>query len=309
VELLVVIAIIGILVALLLPAIQAAREAARRTQCTNNLKQIGLAVHGFHDSYRKIPLGRYADDSPTWFVFILPFMEGMSAYNSWDPYRYYYSSRNALARSVTIPVYICPSRRQAGLSIDGDRDSGGDEHKPGAMGDYAGNVGNACDVDGNCGPDVMAAFPPVDANGVILSDWLSNTKMTAAAGMGRISFKDITDGLSNTMLAGEKQVPHEAIGMDGSPFNGDSWYFFTRTAGEISPLALGPTDLTSCGPNGNTADHTVINACDNFGSAHPGICQFVFCDGHVVALAVNTDRGVLEGLAIRNDGMVIPDFN
>jgi len=75
VELLVVIAIIGILVALLLPAIQAAREAARRSQCMNNLKQIGLATHGFHDSRKALPPFRVMDHQQTWLVLILPYLE------------------------------------------------------------------------------------------------------------------------------------------------------------------------------------------------------------------------------------------
>src|SRR5688500_1207913 len=83
VELLVVIAIIGILIALLLPAVQAPREAARRSQCVNNLKQMGLACHNYHDVYNKLPPSR-ADDGPTWCTYILAFMEQQAMYEAYD---------------------------------------------------------------------------------------------------------------------------------------------------------------------------------------------------------------------------------
>jgi len=84
VELLVVIAIIGILVALLLPAIQAAREAARRSQCANNLKQLGLACHNFHDTRKTLPPARYRDKYSTWFAFIMPYLEQSNEYDLCD---------------------------------------------------------------------------------------------------------------------------------------------------------------------------------------------------------------------------------
>ena len=110
VELLVVIAIIGILVALLLPAVQAAREAARRSQCQNNLKQIGLGFHNFHESYKALPPADLTDSWATWAVLVLPYVEQAALFEAWDLELRYYEQSTA-ARVAIIPNYFCPSRR------------------------------------------------------------------------------------------------------------------------------------------------------------------------------------------------------
>ena len=97
VELLVVIAIIGILVALLLPAVQAAREAARRSQCQNNLKQLGLAVQNFHGTHQEIPPSRWRDEHASGLALIMPFMEANSEYELWDFEKTYYDVANKQA--------------------------------------------------------------------------------------------------------------------------------------------------------------------------------------------------------------------
>src|SRR5688572_30720375 len=116
VELLVVIAIIGILIALLLPAVQAARESARRTQCANNLKQIGVAVHNYHDANRALPPVRIAGGTgwATFFVLILPYMEQQGLYEMWDlELNYAEQPRREAVWQAHINSYYCPSRRQA----------------------------------------------------------------------------------------------------------------------------------------------------------------------------------------------------
>ena len=122
VELLVVIAIIGILIALLLPAVQAAREAARRMQCTNNLKQIGLAMHNYHDSMKCLPFasaynaGPFYQNVGTWAAFILPYLELQTHYDLFDfthPMKYDSDSTNKEAVTTVVAVYLCPSDPQS----------------------------------------------------------------------------------------------------------------------------------------------------------------------------------------------------
>ncbi|MGD9126134.1 MAG: DUF1559 domain-containing protein, partial [Planctomycetia bacterium] len=114
VELLVVIAIIGILIALLLPAIQAAREAARKMQCSSNLRQVAIGMQLYHDSFNKLPPAAYGSVWGTWAVIVMPFIESENTQNLWtredrvDPYRYYHAD-NVAATQQRIPVYTCPS--------------------------------------------------------------------------------------------------------------------------------------------------------------------------------------------------------
>jgi prepilin-type N-terminal cleavage/methylation domain-containing protein len=109
IELLVVIAIIAILIALLVPAVQKVREAAARSQCANNLKQIGLAIHSYHDSLKVMPYSRL-DTHETWAVIILPGLEQMNLFTQWNMNIDYYN-QSVGARTTPVPVYFCPSRR------------------------------------------------------------------------------------------------------------------------------------------------------------------------------------------------------
>ena len=132
VELLVVIAIIGILVALLLPAVQSAREAARRTQCVNNLKQLGLAAHNFHDTQGALPPNRLANNSAdltkwnwvTWGVILLPYIEQQNYYDQWDVTIPYENHAEAVTKRA-VATYYCPSRRQPGIDFSNDKPAGG----------------------------------------------------------------------------------------------------------------------------------------------------------------------------------------
>lgn len=146
IELLVVIAIIAILVGLTLPAVQKAREAAARTQCANNLKQISLAIHIYEGIYHHLPPARISTQGASWAVLIMPMLEQDNLYRTWNLQQPYYQQSD-LARQSAMSIYFCPSRRDKsmGLSISGDVDSSqpSSGHVAGALADYAGNFGCA----------------------------------------------------------------------------------------------------------------------------------------------------------------------
>src|SRR5262245_59521984 len=154
IELLVVIAIIAILIALLVPAVQKVREAAARTQCANNLKQLGLAIHSFHDVTKGLPPSRMDNfGGVTWAVMILPYIEQEPFYRQWDVRHWYYDQGGTPAagdviRRTQVPLFYCPARRGPdGLSLNNDQPEfpfppRGNVHYSGALGDYAACNGN-----------------------------------------------------------------------------------------------------------------------------------------------------------------------
>jgi prepilin-type N-terminal cleavage/methylation domain-containing protein len=147
IELLVVIGIISLLVGLLLPAVQKARESANRISCANNLKQITLAMHHYHLDKEQLPPRCLLDNGATWSVLILPYVEQDTLLKTWDLSRSYYDQSD-MARLSRVPIYFCPSRRTADMaegSISGDQpwlcgDTFG-PHVPGALSDYAACLG------------------------------------------------------------------------------------------------------------------------------------------------------------------------
>lgn len=146
VELLVCIGIVSLLIGLIMPAVQRAREAANRSSCSNNLKQITLAFHQYHDSYGTLPPSRLDQGYATWAVLILPFIEQQNAYDAWNLNDLYYDQNDA-ARLAPIPTYLCPTRRTVAtlpqFSTAGDvrSDQPDGPNVPGALGDYAVSVG------------------------------------------------------------------------------------------------------------------------------------------------------------------------
>jgi prepilin-type N-terminal cleavage/methylation domain-containing protein/prepilin-type processing-associated H-X9-DG protein len=294
IELLVVIAIIAILIGLLLPAVQKVREAAARTQCTNNLKQLGIACHAYHDNVGFLPPARIADHWGTWAVVVLPYIEQSAGFAQWNIAQQYYD-QSATARQLAIKTFLCPSRgRTPGtLSTSGDvPDSpAGLSHVSGSVGDYGASTGSQGSYPGM----TPTWYDSQHGNGVIVGSNL-------CGGSGGTGFKSpvtllgITDGTSNTSMLGEKHVNRASLlvggggGGDGAIFNGDHEWNYARVAGPTFGITTGPNDAA---------------ATNRFGSWHTGVCMFVFADGSVRAVQNSTDTTILGNMAARADGNVV----
>jgi prepilin-type N-terminal cleavage/methylation domain-containing protein/prepilin-type processing-associated H-X9-DG protein len=317
VELLVVIAIIGILVGLLLPAVQAAREAARRMQCTNNLKQLGLAIHNYADTHRKFPSGFYFQ-GPTqttrgqrperlpgfsWTSSILPFIEQTGVYNQLDFTAPLPLVPNKLLVSVNLPFAVCPSAPNPGSHKQmGTTGTAFGFNDPGlAMTNYLGCGGSFIQSAYNIG--VAQADRK---NGLLMED-------------ANITFGSITDGTSNTILVGESI--YHGNGTSGN-FLWDPALYGNFQVG--SGTADAPESIMRVGQF-RTNPPSIVDANikrNSFSSKHTGGANFVFGDGSVHFLAETIQHtetpyavgvdwrliGVFQRLCSRNDGQVVGDF-
>jgi prepilin-type N-terminal cleavage/methylation domain-containing protein len=301
VELLVVIAIIGILVALLLPAIQAAREAARRSQCQNHLKQIGLATHMFHDNTKALPPSRLPCHHGTWASVIWPYLEEGTVASLWDKERSYHFQPLENIQ-VQVAVYLCPTRRNTPqLSVEGDQ-RGGVPHRAGGLSDYAVSVGDGIDYRGDGGSsDSSGQAPPNGAFRAGLGQCLGfdPDKRFVGSYKSVISFRKIEDGLSKTILVGEKHLPdNDAFGKkafdDNSVYNPDFHPTFSRYGGPGSPIAASTTEP--------------LTENSQFGSWHSGVCQFVLGDASVRPISNSVEPRILARLTNIHDGEII-DFS
>jgi type II secretory pathway pseudopilin PulG len=254
----VVIAIIGVLIALLLPAVQAAREAARRMQCSNNLKQIGLAIHNFHDSRNGIvPSGVFNQNRTSSFGLLYPFIEQPALYEivSTEPYAGVsagYVTQNAWWNNTlteeqrngfcSVTTYMCPSRRSGIQRFDNSRNNETDDPSnniwdaAGPLGDYAFVFGTTNDLSGG-NPTWFAHLidqnvaDTADATNRLVSPFRKSFARETGSGSSirliwelRDNFSRITDGLSNQFFVGEKHIP---LGRVGKCPSGD---FTTLTA-------------------------------------------------------------------------------
>lgn len=330
VELLVVIAIIGILVALLLPAIQAARESARRSQCINNLKQLGLAGHQFADTYKFLPSAGWGDwwvgcpdqamgerQPGSWAYQLLGFIEesnraGMGrGFKCGDP-----NSRAAIGQMVSTPVsvFYCPSRRAAQAYPHSPRDIRNYDPPPlGGKSDYAGNIGDFQLVGKDVGPATLAAYDTYSwAYSGPAFVAVARTKTNCSTGhtgvvfqRSTVSFNQITDGTSHTYLFGEKnlQIDHYD---DGAALNDDQSMYTGWDKDNVRSTAIAIVG-TSTVVGYPAVPDTVGNAYGewNFGGPHPGGWVAAFCDGSVHYLSYEMPPLIHRDLGNRQDGNTI----
>jgi prepilin-type N-terminal cleavage/methylation domain-containing protein/prepilin-type processing-associated H-X9-DG protein len=272
VELLVVIAIIGVLISLLLPAVQAAREAARRVSCAHRIGQLILAVHSYELAHGMYPAGTLESKGPilhrpqgyhhNWIVQILPYFEEMNTYQHIDFAVGVYAPANQPVYDLVLPILKCPS--------------------------LWGSEANSSDYAG-VHHDVEAAIDVTNSGTFFLNS--------------AVRQRDVRDGLSHTAFLGEKLPDVVGLGWMsgtratlrnmGSPFGG---------AGTFGGLTSGPIELE----NGNLgAAEAVGLPVGTFGSQHPGGAQFAFGDGHVRFLSSDIDPAALQQMGHRADGQLI----
>jgi prepilin-type N-terminal cleavage/methylation domain-containing protein len=278
IELLVVIAIIAVLIGLLLPAVQAAREAASRIQCANNLKQIGIAFHAHNQTYGHFADGGYgwwtarcndASGQPLsspkqdwgWAYQILPYIEQNNAYQA---------SPQAAAAAV-ISIYFCPSRRGP-IALPGIQNGLIDGSLRGAI-DYAG-----------CG-----GFGEID-----LAAGLPNNGIVVANRFPTVGITDIPDGASNTLLVGERNYNRN--------FYDQAWPW-DENDGYIDGYDWDVIRWGNQPPRPDRRDNSYY--CYEFGSSHPSVCQFVLGDGSVRAVPYGVDAAVFKAVSGRNDKLAL----
>lgn len=326
IELLVVIAIIAILVALLLPAVQQAREAARRSSCKNNLKQMGLALHNYHDTYNVFPPGNViANHHSTAWVHLLPQLEAGNVYDQLDFNRnvgFYFGATSAAANrpalnGTKIPAYSCPSsplpdtKNQPCGACTGYTDT--------TL--FAGSYILIRGANDHSSTDNTASRGPVSQGGIFWHN--SNARM-----------RDITDGTSNTMVIGEqgdyvfssgntRQDPRTqgASGFwmghnaDSNDVSGNGTYdssstnsarcFNLTTIHDQVPIGFRGW-LTA---DGSGSPGTRREDCNTpLVSAHKGGVQILLGDGAVRFLSENVNMQTARNLANKNDGNVIGEF-
>jgi prepilin-type N-terminal cleavage/methylation domain-containing protein len=304
VELLVVIAIIGLLIALLLPAINAARESGRRITCANNIKQLGMGCLAHESSVGYLPTAGWAwywagdpdrgfsrDQPGGWAYSVLPFIECHWIHDLG-------AGQTLAEKKVTlaqagqafVPTFYCPTRRPAKLYPNYYNDCNSNPISETARTDYAANAG----VNQDIWWDPTESGNPADVGGPNSSSPYPD--MSAADGVffptSMIRLIDITDGASQTLMLGEKYLnpDHWLDGMDGT---------------DNQPLYSGfDWDYERWASDGPLQDQPGVAEYTSFGSAHPAVLNLVMCDGSDHAVSYTIDPTIFSYLCQRNDGRI-----
>lgn len=310
IELLVVIAIIAILIALLLPAVQQAREAARRTECKNKMKQLGLALHNYHDTYNVFPMSYTTDGifdvrtrGRSWMIGILPYIELANLYSTHDqnapiapavtsPIPTPYTPNTIVAMTV-VPAFLCPSDPSSGVGkLAGRSNLTGDAFGVNNYKAVAGNNWAWSSANGNFIYIHPTGRNSGSNNGLDAGNGWMCRNNRGASGPFTTKMRDITDGTSNTLFVGEA-LPGRC--------SHSTWYFFNHTTATCAiPLNYYQKNLT-------------IPASDwptnySFASAHTGGGQFLMGDGAVKFISENIDLQLYRNAATISGGEVLGEL-
>lgn len=325
IELLVSIAIIAVLIALLLPAVQQAREAARRTQCRNNLKQIGLAMHNYHDTFNTFPPGALASSvngwGTSWYIRILPYVDQAPVYNrlTFNGAQHGWAwtaspegnANGQVLRGATLTFALCPSSPMNPIATN---------DIPVTNAQYYG-ISGAVDGNGFANP-TGSQKPCCDCClGQELTGAISGSGMLVPT--AGLNTKDASDGTSNTLMVGEASMfIMNASGSRTVQVNGAHGIMMgtsrLSTIEGYSGTFARAYNLTTVrySPNAPVIDNNASfpGVGSNFGSnnplnsAHTGGIHALLADGSVRFLSDNIDMGTLKKLSSRNDGLVVGDF-
>jgi prepilin-type N-terminal cleavage/methylation domain-containing protein/prepilin-type processing-associated H-X9-DG protein len=304
IELLIVIAIIGVLIGLLLPAVQSAREAARRAQCVNNLKQMGIALHAYHDVNGAFPssmnawrVGAYF----TAFTAILPYAEQQPLFASYNLNLVNTAPANTTATSSRVGTYLCPS--MAGPPYSKPDASTNDFMAP-------------CSYAVSTGSRYAWAWSGTALYGRPDGVFIPNEEMDRFGGLVSpsppISLSGISDGTSGTFLIGEQDYSLRGFRFPaGHPRAGQErggagvWADGYPTSGSFS--TYGPFNAREHFPAGSRPDHREATAVTSFRSQHAGGANFLYADGSVRFLKASVNRPIYRALSTRAGGEIVDE--
>ncbi|QDU30558.1 putative major pilin subunit [Anatilimnocola aggregata] len=292
VELLVVIAIIGVLVALLLPAVQSAREAARRTQCLNHMRQWGIGMHNHVDTYQTLPYAAKSNPRSVWVMQLWPYVEQKALYEKYDFTVGFEVAPNTVSGSELSPmgtrvkIYYCPSDRQNAMQL-----APGDPYIR-AKGNYHLNWGDVMQPTSTGAPDAFSPFGYTD---------FATTSKPRITRLG-----EITDGTSNTMLLSEMRAPLSNVQQDhrGDFLNNDEvcTYFTTiDTPNSSVPDVMAPGFCVS-DPQRNLPCTTGANRKKAARSQHPGGVNVMIADGAASFISNTISLNVWRAMGTMNGG-------